>query len=96
MVRRSFSLFLIGKTTPQGFMDNPDDFDPDGYPEVGAVREAYPACAVVPLSRMTVDETAVKNGDINHFSTSFFVRSRRVAKGSCRRASPPPAEFPDL
>ena len=55
-------------------MDNTTEFDPNDYPEVGAVKEAYPACAVMPLSRMTVNETAVNNGDVNSFSVSFYVR----------------------
>jgi len=60
-------------------MDNTTEFDPNDYPEVGAVKEAYPACAVMPLSRMTVNETAVNNGDANSFSVSFFVRTTKYS-----------------
>ena len=67
-------LSLRSSATNQGFTNNVFDFDANAYPEVGVVKEAYPACAVMPLSRMTVNETAVNNGDVNSFSVSFYVR----------------------
>ena len=57
-------LSLRSSATNQGFTNNVFDFDANAYPEVGVVKEAYPACAVMPLSRMTVNETAVNNGDV--------------------------------
>ena len=69
------NLSLRSSATNQGFMDDALEFDADDYPEVAAVREAHPSCAVMPLSRMTVNETAVNNGDINSFRASFLVRT---------------------
>ena len=72
-------LSLRSSATNQGFTNNVSDFDANAYPEVGVVKEAYPACAVMPLSRMTVNETAVNNGDANSFSVSFFVRTTKYS-----------------
>ena len=68
---------ICSSATNQGFMDDVSQFDPNDYPEVGTVKEAYPACAVMLLSRTTVNETAVNNGDVNSFSVSFFVRTTK-------------------
>lgn len=61
--------------TVQGFLENATDFDADVFQEVKDIREAYPACMVMPLSRLTVNETGVQNGDITSFGASFLVRN---------------------
>lgn len=60
--------------TIQGFLEQPSDFVPADYPDVVKIRNTFPNCAVMPLSKLTVDETGVNNGDINYFSASFYVR----------------------
>ena len=55
-------------------MEEPSEFDQVEYPEVTRIAEAFPGCAVMPLSRLTVNDTGVNNGDITFFWTSFNVR----------------------
>ena len=62
--------------TTQGFTENEDEFDLSDYPDVAKVEDAYPNCVVMPLSKLTVNETGVNNGDITSFSASLFVRKR--------------------
>ena len=54
--------------TTQGFMKEPTEFIPGDDSDVARVRVTFPHCAVMPLSKLTVNETAVNNGDITHFS----------------------------
>ncbi|CAM9668302.1 unnamed protein product [Ascophyllum nodosum] len=37
-----------------------------------AIEEEYPACRVIPFSRLEVNQTGVDNGDINYFSASLY------------------------
>ena len=64
-------------------MEDPAEFDVMDYPDVARVREAFPHCAVMPLSRLTINETGVNNGDIDSFSTSLFVRNQNGLMFSC-------------
>ncbi|CAM9783741.1 unnamed protein product [Ectocarpus sp. 6 AP-2014] len=36
-----------------------------------AIQEAYPHCRVLPTSKLTVNQTGIDNGDINHFYAIF-------------------------
>lgn len=68
-------------------MEIPHQFNLSDYPEVATVREAFPGCPVMPLSRLTVNETAVNNGDVKSFTVSFSVRrcnKFRLASGLCK------------
>eukprot|EP00904_Undaria_pinnatifida_P011273 jgi/Undpi1/7276/HiC_scaffold_22.g09749.m1 len=62
----------LGMYSQSGFLENATDFDADVFQEVKDIREAYPACMVMPLSRLTVNETGVQNGDITSFGASFL------------------------
>ena len=64
-------------TTNQGFMEEPDEFVTGSDPDVEKFTKAFPHCAVMPLSKLTVNETGVNNGDITSFMASFYVRARR-------------------
>lgn len=69
-------------------MEDPAEFDLADYPDVARIREAFPHCAVMPLSRLTINETGVNNGDITNFGASIFVRNQNgLIKVSlyCRR-----------
>lgn len=61
-------------------MEVPEEFIPEDDPDVARIRDAFPQCAVMPLSRLTVNETGVDNGDITHFMASFVVRTVRRAE----------------
>ena len=63
--------------TAQGFTEEPDEFVTGSDPDVVRVTNAFPHCAVMPLSRLTVDETGVNNGDITSFWASFEVRKKK-------------------
>lgn len=65
-------------------MEDPEEFSLEDYPDVAKVTNAFPNCAVMPLSKLTIDQTGVDNGDIDHFSASFWVRSKhRVGFEMC-------------
>lgn len=40
------------------------------------IEANYPGCRVFPLSKLTVNETGVENGDINFFDIQMYVSSR--------------------
>ena len=61
--------------TTQGFMEEPDQFLPGEDPDVVKVTTAFPHCAVMPLSRLTVNETGVNNGDITSFTACLLYTS---------------------
>eukprot|EP00904_Undaria_pinnatifida_P011275 jgi/Undpi1/7278/HiC_scaffold_22.g09751.m1 len=63
----------ISLTSLWGFTENEDEFDLSDYPDVAKVEDAYPNCVVMPLSKLTVNETGVNNGDITSFSASLFL-----------------------
>eukprot|EP00904_Undaria_pinnatifida_P011278 jgi/Undpi1/7280/HiC_scaffold_22.g09753.m1 len=56
-----------------GFMEDIDTFDLADYPGVAKVESAFPNCAVMPLSKLTVNKTGVDNGDIGYLSASFWM-----------------------
>lgn len=56
-------------------MEEASEFDTADYPGVATIREAHPGCVVMPLSRLTVNETGVNNGDITSFLAAFNVRA---------------------
>ena len=67
----------------QGFTDEPNEFITGRDPDVVKVTNAFPHCAVMPLSKLTVNETGVNNGDITHFWAWFEVRKKNVWSVSC-------------
>lgn len=48
----------------------------DHADEVVEIEDEYNLCEVIPLSRLTPNETAIDNGDITAFSVLFLVRDR--------------------
>lgn len=61
-------------TIIQGFLDYHQNFTDDYAYVSEPFEEEYPYCKFVPLSKLTVDETGVKNGSVTSFSTEFYVR----------------------
>lgn len=61
----------------QGFEDYPYNFTENFEDVSGPIEEDHPNCIVVPLSRLTVNDTGIENGDFSSFSVSLFVRRRR-------------------
>lgn len=64
---------LPHSTTAQGFENYPRNFTDDFEYVSAPIEEENPNCIVVPLSRLTVNETGVKEGDFSSFSVSLFV-----------------------
>lgn len=58
----------------QGFTDNSSTFLDTHADAIASILDALPICVVVPLSRATVNETAINNGDVKTFGATFFVR----------------------
>ncbi|CAM9891659.1 unnamed protein product [Scytosiphon promiscuus] len=56
-----------------GFLDDEDTFIEDNADAGEAIVDEHPNCFVVPLSRLTVDEEGIKNGDVTSFDVSFFL-----------------------
>ena len=55
----------------QGFLNDLSNFTEDERSL--AIEEEYPACRVIPFSRLEVNQTGVDNGDIDSFSASLYV-----------------------
>ena len=47
-----------------------------------AIQEAFPACKVLPASKLEMNETGVENGDINHLVARFAVGGGRGERGA--------------
>lgn len=57
----------------QGFVDEADDVVAD---EASLAIEAeYPSCRVLPISKMTIDQAAVDEGEAVALSATFVVRN---------------------
>ncbi|CAB1103504.1 unnamed protein product [Ectocarpus sp. CCAP 1310/34] len=72
------SLTLVS-TTHQGFMEAELEADEASL----AIQEAYPHCRVLPTSKLTVNQTGIDNGDINHFYATFGVGGDGRDNASC-------------
>lgn len=59
-------------TTHQGFMEAELEADEASL----AIQEAYPHCRVLPISKLTVNQTGIDNGDINYFTATFGVSAQ--------------------
>ena len=68
----------------QGFTDEPNEFITGRDPDVVKVTNAFPHCAVMPLSKLTVNETGVNNGDITYFRAEFHVRRKKCVECQLR------------
>lgn len=55
----------------QGFLEDELELDEKGR----LIEEEFSACKVLPLSKLTVNETGVNNGDIMYFSVDVLVRT---------------------
>jgi len=60
----------------KGFLD--DTLEPDEASL--AIEDEYP-CKVLPLSKLTVDEAGIENGEVDHFSVSLFVSTTGMGRG---------------
>lgn len=56
----------------QGFIDDVADFAADEASLL--VEEAYPGCRVLPVSKLTVNQTGIDAGDVTNLQTRFVVR----------------------
>lgn len=71
-------------TTNQGFEEDDDedlDFVEDNADARAHIIDAYPYCRVVPFSRLNVNETGVKNGDISSLHAGFLVSRNDASLG---------------
>lgn len=86
MMLRAVISNVDSSVTTQGFREEADEFIPEDDPDVNRIRDSFSSCAVMPLSKLTVNETGVDNGDITFFFASFYVRKkgRVVCELRCR------------
>lgn len=54
-----------------------DEFDGDDSSE--QFEGTYAGCKALPLSKLTPNESAIENGDVNYFSVTVGVRKKKGA-----------------
>ncbi|CAM9586886.1 unnamed protein product, partial [Ectocarpus fasciculatus] len=60
-------------TSAEGVTDDLDTFLDDNADFTADIKEEFPHCFVVPLSRLTIDEDGINSGDVDSLDVSFFV-----------------------
>lgn len=53
-----------------------------------AIEEAFPACKVLPASKLQLNQTGIDNGDITYLTASFTVGGRGRGAAGCKQVVP--------